>query len=77
LNSIVEASVASPIGGIKKYNQYIKKNIKHPTTNSLISMKSSVILNFSIDKEGNPIKIQVVKGLTPAYNQEAIRLSCF
>jgi len=74
MDSKVEELMATPVGGLKKFNRYIKKSIKYPTARELLPVKGAVVLNFSIDKNGQPMDIKVVQGLAPAYNQEAIRL---
>lgn len=63
---------AQPSGGWDLYNQYLKMNLQKPSNEPLLS--GPVLLSLDVNKNGMVSNIQVVKGLTKAYNAEAIRL---
>jgi len=75
LEQKIKQQLTQPLGGMEQFHQYIKDNIKYPaTTNGLLPLKGSVLLSFSIGSNGKVKDIQILKGLTKPYNQEAIRL---
>lgn len=65
-------NAAQPSDGWDLYNQYLKVNLRKPSNEPLLN--GPVLLSLDVDKNGMVSNIQVVKGLTKAYNAEAIRL---
>ena len=63
---------AQPSNGWDLYNQYLKMNLRKPSNEPLLN--GPVLLSLDVGKNGMVSNIQVVKGLTKAYNAEAIRL---
>lgn len=63
-----------PIIGQKKYNKYLRKNIKYPKDGKCSEIKGAVIVEFNVTKTGRPINIKIVKSLCSDLDQEAIRL---
>lgn len=62
---------ASPIGGWDRFNDYLKANHKFYKDSKLTK---SITLSFEIRKDGQTKNIKIVKGLSQAENEEAIRL---
>ena len=65
------ASALAPVIGLTNYTTWLNNH------NKLIGKEMSgkfVTLCFHIDSKGRPVDIRLVKGLSEAYNQEAIRL---
>ena len=61
----------APVIGLANYTTWLNKH------NKLIGKEMSgkfVTLRFHIDAKGRPADIRIVKGLSNAYNQEAMRL---
>lgn len=61
-----------PVTGWIEYNRYIEKNKRVPAGKE--GLQEQVVLSFSIDKNGRPAQIEMVKLASPAINAEAIRL---
>ena len=70
----LDKSKAVPEGGYRKFNRYIRKNIKLPTTAISNNTSAQVILQFSIESDGRPKDIRVLQSLNRTCDQEAIRL---
>ena len=54
--------------------KYLKSSLIHPSDEACKHLKGTVTLAFYIDKNGNPERITVVKGLCKSVDQEAVRL---
>ncbi len=66
------ASSVQPKGGWEAFHEYIAKNAKKPQDGPAV--KGSVMLSVKIEGSGKLGEVRVVRGLTPFYNDEAIRL---
>ncbi len=60
--------------GMKAYNNYLKSNLIHPTDSICKDVKGKVKLRFSVNKDGMPYNIEVIKSLCKTSDIEAIRL---
>jgi hypothetical protein len=67
-------SIPQPVTGFKAYNEYLKKNLIRPTDEECKNITGIVTLTFSIDKNGRPYNIHIVKSLCPLADWEAMRL---
>jgi hypothetical protein len=68
---IVTRPTPTPVDGMEFYQNYLKAN------NKLIKeglKGNDVTLSFLIAKDGSPLDIKVLNGISEAYNKEAIRL---
>ncbi len=63
-----------PIEGAENYKIYISKNKKEVLDSNNIALHGSVQLEFSINKQGQPIQINVVKSECLPCENQAIRL---
>ena len=61
----------APSGGWNAYERYLNTNTKLPGGEHI---SGKVILSFTINTDGSLSNIQVIKGINPDYNAEAIRL---
>lgn len=66
--------VPKPLIGEKEYKKYLENNLIRPTTDECKNKKGEVVVEFSVDNQGSPINIIVVKSICNAFDNEAIRL---
>lgn len=60
-------------GGIEKFKAFVAKNLKWPKDDGF-DIEGRILVQFFVEKDGSLTEIKVVKGLSPAYDQEAINL---
>jgi TonB family protein len=70
----VEEMPQFPHGGEKGLYEFIKKNTRYPEEAKKAGKKGKVYLIATIDEEGFIGKVNIVLGLTPACDQEAVRV---
>jgi hypothetical protein len=63
-----------PVIGRKEYKKYLKENRLTLQSEDCKGKKGAVNLKFSIDGNGRPTNIRVIKSLCPEADREAIRL---
>ncbi len=61
-------------GGEKELMSYISKNLKYPTLAVDNGIQGRVILRFVVSKTGDVTDVQIMKGLDPSCDKEAIRV---
>lgn len=61
-------------GGDSAMKAFIKDNIQYPIVYEKIAKGSSVIVSFTVEKDGRLTNIKVVRGLDPFLDKEAIRI---
>lgn len=59
-------------GGPEALNQFLSSNTHTPTGEAVVQGK--VIVQFIISEEGNLEDVKVVKGISPAFDTEALRV---
>ena len=64
---------ATPVGGKKEFNEYIKSNMNFPENDYGLT-RAVVVLNFVIGYDGRPAEILVLKSPGKVFSDEAIRL---
>ena len=67
-------SQLQPIEGVENYKIYISKNKQNILDSNNNALHGSVQLEFSINKQGKPIRINVVKSECPPCENQAISL---
>lgn len=72
--SSASRTVPEPLIGKKEYNKYLKENIIRPRDGECKDKKGKVIMQISVDKDGNPVNIYVIKALCKDLDKEAVRL---
>ena len=70
---VVEESPEFP-GGYEAYLQYLKKNIKYPAICRDNNIQGRVIISFVVNKDGKIVDAEVVKGVNPSLDKEALRV---
>ena len=70
---VVEESPEFP-GGYDAYLQYLKKNIKYPAICRDNNIQGRVIISFVVNKDGKIVDAEVVKGVNPSLDKEALRV---
>lgn len=63
-----------PIIGFKEYYKYLKREIRKPDTWPCEGKKGKVLIEFSVDDDGDPYDIEVEYGLCGTSDDEAVRL---
>lgn len=65
---------SQPRGGMRKFHEFVKKNMIYPEEAKKQQIEGRVFLQFLTDKDGNLSDIRVLKGLGHGCDKEAIRL---
>ncbi|MCD8260617.1 MAG: carboxypeptidase-like regulatory domain-containing protein [Bacteroides sp.] len=63
-----------PVGGKKRFNDYLKKNRQALQDEECRDVKGEVTVAFSVNEADRPQQIRMVKGLCHSADREAIRL---
>lgn len=66
--------IPEPVIGKSAYKKYLKNSLIHPSDEACKDSKGTVSVAFYVDKDGNPERITVTKGLCKSADQEAVRL---
>lgn len=61
-------------GGKEAYQTYIKQNIKLPEEVVIGKVKGKVVLSFIVEKNGSVSNVKVLRKLSKACDEEALRL---
>ena len=62
---------SEPLIGWRKYHRYLRNNRSNP---GALIQDTNIIISFTVNRDGRPENLKVVKGLSEAFNNEAIRL---
>ncbi len=65
-------NIVQPVAGWDLYRQYLKLNVRPPADQPVLS--GTVLLTLDVASDGRIKDVKVIKGLSDAYNSEAIRL---
>lgn len=65
---------ALPVEGYPSLYRYFRTNLQYPEQATLDQVSGTVIIGFSINKNGKPSNIQVIEGVNKSIDREAIRL---
>lgn len=71
---VIVESPAQPVGGFKKFYQFIKKKLKYPKQARRMGVEGRVYVEFIIDQTGAVTAIKVVKGIGAGCDKEAKRV---
>ena len=75
MTKIKEASRHSEYpGGKDKFNEYVARSLIYPTHLRNLGIQGTVVLSFSVQKDGSLADIKVVKSAHPDLDKEAIRV---
>ncbi|WP_162386963.1 energy transducer TonB [Spirosoma endbachense] len=59
---------------MNKLGQYIQENLRYPKAAQAAGLAGRVFIRFLINKQGGIEKVQVLKGISPELDAEAVRL---
>ena len=65
---------AMPIDGYPALYRYFRTNLQYPEQATIDKVSGTVIIGFSINKNGKPSNIQVIEGVNKSIDREATRL---
>jgi len=71
--TVVEQQAEYP-GGLESMMKFLQKNMKYPAVARRMGVEGAVYVSFVIDREGNISDIQIVKGISPECDKEALRV---
>lgn len=71
-NSSAAENTVQPVSGWDLYRQYLTLNMRRPAGQPVLS--GTVLLTLDVAPDGKILGVKIIKGLTEAYNLEAIRL---
>jgi periplasmic protein TonB len=61
-------------GGESKMMEFLTSNIKYPDIEKENGIQGLVVVSFIVNPDGSISNVQVVKGVTPGLNKEAVRV---
>ncbi len=76
-NYLIEIVEEEPVfqgGGVENFMQYVQENIMYPETVTESSIDNRVIIQFIVDKEGSVKNVEILRGIHPAFDEEAVRV---
>ena len=63
-----------PVGGLASFYSYVGSNIKYPEQARNKGLEGKVFVMFVIDTDGSIGDVEILKGVSPDIDQEAIRV---
>jgi periplasmic protein TonB len=63
-----------PINGYKSFYQQLAKNLKYPIQARRIGTEGKVIVEFIVNKNGEPSDLKVIRGIGSGCDEEAMRV---
>jgi TonB family protein len=61
-------------GGGAQWLRFLNKTLKYPESAWKKKIEGTVLVQFVVDEEGNPIEIKVIKSVNPELDAEAVRV---
>ena len=61
-------------GGLKAFYEYLGQNVKYPKEAQKNRTQGRVFLSFIVEKDGQLSHIEIMRGVSPDINEEAIRV---
>ena len=61
-------------GNIDKFHEWIERNLMYPVVAAENGIVGKVSVGFNIDSNGNVCNVEVVRGVDPYLDQEAVRV---
>lgn len=62
------------LGGEASMKQYLIKNIKYPAVARENGIQGRVVVQFVVDRDGSVTEVQVIRGVDPVLDKEALRV---
>lgn len=72
--TVAEYSPAQPVSGQSGYHQYLQRNLRYPDQARQFGISGTIEVSFLVKPDSTISDLQIIKGITPELNQEAIRL---
>mgnify|MGYP005750402893 CR=1 FL=1 len=63
-----------PVGGLQAWNQYLMKNLRYPEEARKMGVEGTVIVVFTINKDGSISNPEILRGIGAGADEEAIRV---
>ena len=70
----VVEKMPQPEGGINGWNAYLEQNLQYPQRAKQANIEGTVYVVFTVDKEGNLVKPEILRGIGAGADEEALRL---
>ena len=61
-------------GGVASFRNYVQKNIQYPTVAAENGIEGTVFVKFVVDTDGGISNVEVMRGVDPSLNDEAMRV---
>lgn len=61
-------------GGVSAFRNYVQKNIDYPTVAAENGIEGTVFVKFVVDTDGGISNVEVMRGVDPSLNEEAMRV---
>lgn len=72
--TVVEEMPDFPDGGLAGLMKFLGKNIKYPVIAQENGIQGRVICSFVVNKDGSIVDIEVLRGVDPSLDKEAVRV---
>ena len=70
----VVETAPNPQGGMEGWNEYLKSNLKYPEVAKANGEEGTVYVVFEVSKDGSISEAEVLRGVSPTIDEEAIRV---
>ena len=70
----VIGSAASPVGGLERYEVYLKENLRYPLTAGKRNVAGTVLVQFLVNPDSSLSDFRILQSISSEYDEEAIRL---
>lgn len=72
--TVVEEMPEFPDGGMQGLLKYLAKSIKYPVIAQENGIQGRVVCSFVVNRDGSIVDIQVLRGVDPSLDKEAVRV---
>src|SRR5690606_8792088 len=70
----VVENMPQPQGGMEGWKAYLEQNLQYPERAKQANIEGTVYVVFIVDKEGNLVKPEILRGIGAGADEEALRL---
>lgn len=63
-----------PVGGFENFYSYISKHLIYPSPARRMGIEGKVLVEFIINKSGNPMNLKVIRGIGSGCDEEAVKI---
>jgi TonB family protein len=61
-------------GGMAQWLRFLSKTLRYPDNAFKHKIEGTVLIEFVVDEEGNPVDVKVIKSVNPELDAEAVRV---